>query len=578
MASAAIPAPASDHPKQNWVVSPLVDWLFIIGTPILSLAGAIIVFKWYGSQWIWPIFIVFNTAHQFPTFIRIYGDKALMEKFRWRLLLGPVIPFVLAMSAVTYLIADGQSVERFVFLMLLLNLWDPYHFLMQHYGFMRIYDRHNAAPQKLASWMDYAISLTWFVYIMLAVADWLPRVLYDLQLLHGIPIAALFASGIYPLLEQAAFLVAVVTSLIYAGYVIWCFKKGFYVSHAKIFLLLITFAVMLLTYAPNDLIQRLLPGWTFYHGFAVLGMVHVTQYLAIVWIYNRNLTAKEGRAREGTFKQWFSRRQFPFVTLYVAICLAYGLALADFSESFYLKPIQAVAESAIPWVIGFVSAIGFTSTFLHYYYDGFIWKVRHKENRENLSMTATPSSNAPGVIKSWWDSRSQLTLLTTLGRQAIYFLPPILFLIVTYGLVHKKDMRPPIEQLGLAHQLWQEGQRDASQQALVLAIQSIDQQLEFERLMLEIRPQPKHYLYIANLLYSRSQNVNLVINPPAVSEHRQEVQKAIAALEKVLTFPEPYRHRESDEVPTEVIQQTINLWKSEIGYFSTTGTTLAPQS
>jgi hypothetical protein len=32
-------------------------------------------------------------------------------------------------------------------------------------------------------------------------------------------------------------------------------------------------------------------------GFATIGMVHVTQYLAIVWKYNRGLARRPGAAR-----------------------------------------------------------------------------------------------------------------------------------------------------------------------------------------------------------------------------------------------------------------------------------------
>jgi len=52
---------------------------------------------------------------------------------------------------------------------------------LQHYGFMRIYDRHNRAPQWLAARMDLWLCVSWFVFIMLAAADWLAGLLEDLS-------------------------------------------------------------------------------------------------------------------------------------------------------------------------------------------------------------------------------------------------------------------------------------------------------------------------------------------------------------------------------------------------------------
>ena len=54
---------------------------------------------------------------------------------------------------------------------------------------------------------------------------------------------------------------------------------------------------MYVAYTPNALILGMESQWSFKVGFAVIGVVHMTQYLAIVWRYNRSLTKREGRAR-----------------------------------------------------------------------------------------------------------------------------------------------------------------------------------------------------------------------------------------------------------------------------------------
>ncbi len=145
------------------------------------------------------------------------------------------------------------------------------------------------------------ISGTWFAYIMVAALDWLPDLLYDTYRLHDFAILFLFDNGVYDVVQLLTFAVALAGTVVYLGYLVWCRANDYYVSPAKVALLIITFGVMYLTYVPNPLITGMVPEWNFALGFAVLGMVHATQYLAIVWKYNRGLSGREGAARSGVF-------------------------------------------------------------------------------------------------------------------------------------------------------------------------------------------------------------------------------------------------------------------------------------
>ncbi len=156
------------------MLSPAWDVLLIIAAPILWFLWAAGFYVLFDAATVLSIFVVCNVAHYFPTFIRIYGDRDLLQRFRWSLLLGPVIPFTAAMLAVAFVVANDFSINNVLFLMIILTIWDPWHVLMQHYGFMRIYDRHNLAPRDLAARMDLAISPAWLVFIFVATMRWLP--------------------------------------------------------------------------------------------------------------------------------------------------------------------------------------------------------------------------------------------------------------------------------------------------------------------------------------------------------------------------------------------------------------------
>ncbi|HIA19462.1 MAG TPA: hypothetical protein EYN70_08615, partial [Planctomycetaceae bacterium] len=202
----SVPESTTPVLRQNWVLGPISDFLLIIAAPVLGLFWAVATYHIAyrisidvyqhpaevairnGVTAVLSIFMVFNVAHHLPTFIRIYGDRDLVRRFRWSLLLGPVVPLAASIALASYVIAKDIDIGFILYINLILILWDPWHFLMQHYGFMRIYDRHNAAPRKLAGWMDYGICTSWFVFIMIATADWLPDILYRIQLGHGLPV------------------------------------------------------------------------------------------------------------------------------------------------------------------------------------------------------------------------------------------------------------------------------------------------------------------------------------------------------------------------------------------------------
>ena len=63
--------------------------------------------------------------------MRAYGDRELFARYRWRFLLAP--PLILA-ATLWFSARDLHG------LLLLVFTWDIWHVLMQHYGFMRIYD------------------------------------------------------------------------------------------------------------------------------------------------------------------------------------------------------------------------------------------------------------------------------------------------------------------------------------------------------------------------------------------------------------------------------------------------------
>ena len=557
-ASAEIEA-YSEPPRvaQNWVLDPLQDALFIIAAPLLVLVLALTVFhvRTAGDAVALIILahVVMTVAHHLPTFIRIYGDVELFKRYRWSFLLGPVVPFAFAMSMGVYLNVHHYPIEYLLYLYILLALWDPWHFLRQNYGFMRIYDRNNAAPGRLPARMDLALCASWFVFIMLASSAWLAGILEDLYLSAHLPIVLVPPGGALATVREFSFNIALAISAAYAGYLVWCRHKGYYISWAKLAFVLVTFGVMYLAYTPNAWIMKLEPQWSFKVGFAAVGIVHMTQYLAIVWRYNRKLAARPERARAGIFSKLHARGGWIVAGAYVGICLLYGDLLT--------------LRRANEWLMSVLLALGFTSTLLHYYFDGFIWKVRHQQNSDNLF---AGGSNTEPV--SWWSNARRSSAALTFGRQLLYFAVPMTILTVGALSVWNRPTLNYVEHMYRAQELNQRGAVNDAYREARLAFSQMTEQLPLARRMAELQPIPAREAELAFLIYNRSFYENLVIpaldaqQPGAeqMARHRSNVREAVAALERALAQPGSVGHPGRETMSREDAYRTLQSWRRKL--------------
>ena len=106
-------------------------------------------------------------------------------------------------------------------------------------------------------------------------------------------------------------------------------------------------------------------------GVALFEVFHDVQYLSIVWLFNcRRVNSNPD---VGAFMRFLFRRGMLIV--YVALVFAYGLI--------GLAPRLVLDGTFQSIFTGIVT----TSTILHFYSDGFIWKVREKSTQANLGMT-----------------------------------------------------------------------------------------------------------------------------------------------------------------------------------------------
>jgi hypothetical protein len=591
--TSALSKPRSIRPAQNWVLDPIQDFLFIIAAPLICLGLAVLAMQYYGAArgatMVIMAHVVLTVAHHMPTFIRIYGDLDLLQRFKRNFLLGPVVPVLFSVAVLGYINYHQYPVEYFLYLYIFLALWDPWHFLRQHFGFMRIYDRHNKAPVKLASNMDWAICGIWFVHIMAASADWIPGLLEDLYRNTHIPLLLFLPQGFIGALKAITGWFAVAASAIYAGYLVWCLRRGYYISIAKLALLTCTFGVMYFTYTPNDWILQLVPAWGFKVGFATLGIVHMTQYLAIVWRYDQRI-AQQGRARPNWFQKLHGQRTAVGVILaaivYVLFCIGYGNVITTSHEN--------------RWLMSILLAVGFTSTLMHYYFDGFIWRVRHQQNRDalNLQDTASELENRPSLEDpldtalaasnpalnnsqredhrnsqafSWWNNSSQTTASKMLLKHLLYFGLPMGILTVGAVSVWNAGNTHYMQHMYHAQALSQQGQANAAEEAARQAYASMQAELPFAEKMVDLKPNSANQAQLAFLVYNESLYKNRIM--PAIAgldpglgqqqAHIVQTRRAVELLQNALVRGEALGHPGREDFTTEDAEKVIASWRRQ---------------
>ena len=124
-------------------------------------------------------------------------------------------------------------------------------------------------------------------------------------------------------------------------------------------------------------------------GIAMFEIYHAVQYYAIVWIYNRRLFRRAGE-HFGPLGFLFSDR-WTMLGLYLAAIAAYS-SIRFFTVGTNAYIFSGSSEDAYQWLV----ALFVTSSFLHFYFDGFIWKVSERKTQENL--VDAPNQNAPAML------------------------------------------------------------------------------------------------------------------------------------------------------------------------------------
>lgn len=367
----------------SWLINPWADALFFIAAPLailpafhlLSAVISLAVLKFV-------VLAVSATGHHLPGFIRAYSDPVVFARFRARLLVVPALIVLLTAFAVYY---------KLLFIFFLLVAWGTWHGILQVHGFLRIYDAKAGFHSRWMGRLDLWMCLAWFIQIILWSAGKKMSLLGTFYMAGG----PLFPTPLARFAEAGWLAFTIGITIAYALFTANAARRGGFNP-----LKLATLAVSLAFWAYCMIsVQNLIIGLLLWEIF------HDLQYNAFVWSYNH------GRVHRGLsqsrIERFLFRKDAKRVLLYVGLIALYGCI------GFLSQDMLSVYENGTAYgsALSQIGNIFVCSALIHFYVDGFIWKMRDAKVREDLGMRAavaagegspTPRREASGR----WGGRS----------------------------------------------------------------------------------------------------------------------------------------------------------------------------
>src|SRR5579864_1036594 len=391
-----VPPVSAVIPKRNvWILDSWRDLILYVGTPLLIIPLFMAAQARWSAQEIYLFVAAFGAmGHHLPGMIRAYGDRALFERFRWRFILAPIFLLTVCVGFYFWDIKTNPVV-------LIVFVWGVWHGMMQTYGFGRIYDAKIGSFAVATRRLDFAGCAIWFAAgVILSPA----RMTDTLEGFYGCGLPFIPRSAIQGLQLTLLFL-AIAVSLLWLANYIRMWMAGTRQNPVKLALFVTSIAFW--WYCNNGVTNILA-------GIALFEVFHDVQYLSLVWIYNRNRVEKDNSI--GGFMRFVFRRSGALIGFYVALVVVYG----SFGYAASFLEVGTVKRA----LMGIVAASGL----LHFYYDGFIWKVRERSTRESLGLAGgTANISLGGLMPAW---------ATHAGKWAAAFVLPLasLGLLQTRGI------------------------------------------------------------------------------------------------------------------------------------------------
>lgn len=358
--------------RVGWILNPTGDLVWFVALPFVALGIAFGFQHWLPYVAVASINLWITIPHHYATWVRTYGMPEEWERFKDRLIIGPIIIF--ATAAVGYVWAP-------ITLLLLVTAWDHQHSIMQQHGFGRVYDFKAGTGTTTTGRFDLA--LHWILYSNMVINAPMFRHLWIRELYKmRIPLSA----ELVDVLTAASWIVMTGFLLCYAWHVAGTLRRGTPLNPVKyVYIFSSYFLWYVAAWHTNSVLL-----------YAVAHRImHGVQYMVMVNAFLGRKAAHQQTRRgfwswvsgDGRLK-WFLLCGGAYAVLFQLLIQRpldeFGFGVVNFA------PYQAIPAFNLPALDAGSSYELFAYTMvasyglLHYYVDSFIWKVRDKNVQGGL--------------------------------------------------------------------------------------------------------------------------------------------------------------------------------------------------
>lgn len=328
-----------------WIVSPAFDlcfviniWWVVLSLPFFAMASG------DSPLTFWQIYFL-TTPHRWLTLFLVASDPD-RRGGRGRLFLALAIIFAL-------IVCGTRTITgAFLCLALVDYIWNAWHFASQHGGILRIYSRKCGGGRPN---LERRIMRVFITYVPLRLAGWTT----------GWTEAYPAVGSMLPLLDLA------VLALPVALLVLELIDRPFERVGKVLYLVSVTLMYGALLLAVRNEWRR----WMVVLAPANAAF-HAIEYMAIVTFYAQR---RESRGSEGLFQT--AAQNWLVVLLSFIVVAGVVAGLADRMTG--IHPVLNISLEQI-W-----AGANLWAAFLHYAYDGMIWKLRRPETAKTLGVEVT---------------------------------------------------------------------------------------------------------------------------------------------------------------------------------------------
>lgn len=359
-------APA-DANVPRWHVSPAVDflayhfsWVWVL-VPMVLLGPNIPDYRWF-----FLVILGLNFAHRHLTFPYVYLDGAVFRRHPWRFTVFPALMIGLMALTPWAHVHHRAWVEGAATVAGFWNLW---HVYMQKYGILRMYAAKAGGPveRRPPGWVD-----------RLLIFGWLPLIITWGGPMHRDTITHFYSSGRRVLMPMLDMLTAHQAWLVPLSGTVLVAAVGLFLRAEWRASRLRNPARLLMAGGTTALSASFLVFDPFKVALA-FAFSHALEYTVFVWAYQRR------QYREMPPNRPVLARMLRFPWLYY-LGFTGSLAAAYIVLRYWGRYIGDGGRirlgdfAASQWVFWWA----IYQSMIHFYFDGFLWKMRRPTLRTNL--------------------------------------------------------------------------------------------------------------------------------------------------------------------------------------------------